>query len=164
MIKKEFNLIIFSLIFFLFYNSCEKDDICLSDTPRSPRLIVKMVDKDDPTLYKSANDLLIKVVDNDSINIQSSDSITLNLNPYKNYTQFEFILNQGSENENIDTLQINYSLNNIYIDRACGYKTSFIFNSNALTLINEKNNWIESYLILKDTILNEEQAHMAILH
>ena len=100
----------------------------------------------------------------ESINIQSSDSIILNLNPYKNYTQFEFILNQGSENENIDTLQINYSLNNIYIDRACGYKTSFIFNSNALTLINEKNNWIESYLILKDTIINEEQAHMAILH
>ena len=164
MIKKEFNLIIFSLIFFLFYNSCEKDDICLSDTPRSPRLIVKMVDKDDPTLYKSANDLLIKVVDNDSINIESRDSIILNLNPYKNYTQFEFILNQGSENENIDTLQINYSLNNIYIDRACGYKTSFIFDSNALTLINEKNNWIESYLILKDTIINEEQAHMAILH
>ena len=164
MIKKEFNLIIFSLIFFLFYNSCEKDDICLSDTPSSPRLIVKMVDKDDPTLYKLANDLLIKVVDNDSINIKSSDSIILNLNPYKNYTQFEFILNQGSENENIDTLQINYSLNNIYIDRACGYKTSFIFNSNALTLINEKNNWIESYLILKDTIINEEQAHMAILH
>ena len=123
-----------------------------------------MVDKDDPTLYKLANDLLIKVVDNDSINIKSSDSIILNLNPYKNYTQFEFILNQGSENQNIDTLQINYSLNNIYIDRACGYKTSFIFNSNALTLINEKNNWIESYLILKDTIINEEQAHMAILH
>ena len=164
MIKKEFNLIIFSLIFFLFYNSCEKDDICLSDTPSSPRLIVKMVDKDDPTSYKLANDLLIKVVDNDSINIKSSDSIILNLNPYKNYTQFEFILNQGSENQNIDTLQINYSLNNIYIDRACGYKTSFIFNSNALTLINEKNNWIESYLILKDTIINEEQAHMAILH
>ncbi|MAU58688.1 MAG: hypothetical protein CMC33_03410 [Flavobacteriaceae bacterium] len=164
MIKKEFNLIIFSLIFFLFYNSCEKDDICLSDTPSSPRLIVKMVDKDDPTSYKLANDLLIKVVDNDSINIKSSDSIILNLNPYKNYTQFEFILNQGSENENIDTIQINYSLNNIYIDRACGYKTSFIFNSNALTLINEKNNWIESYLILKDTIINEEQAHMAILH
>ena len=164
MIKKEFNLIIFSLIFFLFYNSCEKDDICLSDTPTSPRLIVKMVNKNDPTLYKSANGLLIKVVDNDSINTQSSDSIILNLNPYKNYTQFEFILNQGSENENIDTLQINYSLNNIYIDRACGYKTSFIFNSNALTLINEKNNWIESYLILKDTIINEEQAHMAILH
>ncbi|MFL2630023.1 MAG: DUF6452 family protein [Flavobacteriaceae bacterium] len=164
MIKKEFNLIIFSLIFFLFYNSCEKDDICLSDTPSSPRLIVRMVDKDDPTLYKLANDLLIKVVDNDSINIKSSDSIILNLNPYKNYTQFEFILNQGSENQNIDTLQINYSLNNIYIDRACGYKTSFIFNSNALTLINEKNNWIESYLILKDTIINEEQAHMAILH
>ena len=164
MIKKEFNLIIFSLIFFLFYNSCEKDDICLSDTPSSPRLIVRMVDKDDPTLYKLANDLLIKVVDNDSINIKSSDSIILNLNPYKNYTQFEFILNQGSENENIDTIQINYSLNNIYIDRACGYKTSFIFNSNALTLINEKNNWIESYLILKDTIINEEQAHMAILH
>ena len=132
MIKKEFNLIIFSLIFFLFYNSCEKDDICLSDTPSSPRLIVKMVDKDDPTLYKLANDLLIKVVDNDSINIKSSDPIILNLNPYKNYTQFEFILNHGSENENIDTLQINYSLNNIYIDRACGYKTSFIFNSNAL--------------------------------
>jgi len=164
MIKKEFNLIIFSLIFFLFYNSCEKDDICLSDTPTSPRLIVKMVDKDNPDLYKSANNLLIKVVDNDSINTQSSDSIILNLNPYKNYTQFEFILNQGSENENIDTLQINYSLNNIYIDRACGYKTSFIFDSNALTLINEKNNWIESYLILKDTIINEEQAHMAILH
>ncbi len=164
MIKKEFNLIIFSLIFFLFYNSCEKDDICLSDTPTSPRLIVKMVDKDNPDLYKSANNLLIKVVDNDSINIESRDSIILNLNPYKNYTQFEFILNQGSENENIDTLQINYSLNNIYIDRACGYKTSFIFNSNALTLINEKNNWIESYLILKDTIINEEQAHMAILH
>ena len=164
MIKKEFNLIIFSLIFFLFYNSCEKDDICLSDSPRSPRLIVKMVDKNNPNLYKSANGLLIKVVDNDSINIQSSDSIILNLNPYKNYTQFEFILNQGSENENIDTLQINYSLNNIYINKACGYKTSFIFNSNALTLINEKNNWIESYLILKDTIINEEQAHMAILH
>ena len=62
MIKKEFNLIIFSLIFFLFYNSCEKDDICLSDTPSSPRLIVRMVDKDDPTLYKLANDLLISIM------------------------------------------------------------------------------------------------------
>ena len=164
MIKKEFDLIFFSLIFFLFYNSCEKDDICLSGTPSSPRLIVKMVNKENPSLYKPANGLLIKVINNDSINIQSSDSITLNLNPYKNYTQFEFILNQGSENENIDTLQINYSLNNIYIDRACGYKTSFIFNSNALTLINEKNNWIESYIILKDTVRNEEQAHLALLH
>ena len=74
MIKKEFDLIIFSLIFFLFYNSCEKDDICLADTPRSPKLIIKMVNKDDPTSYKSVNDFLIKVIDNDSINIQSSDS------------------------------------------------------------------------------------------
>ena len=164
MIKKEFDLIIFSLIFFLFYNSCEKDDICLADTPRSPKLIIKMVNKDNPASYKAVNDFLIKVIDNDSINIKSADSTALNLNPYKNFTQFKFILNHGSENENIDTLQINYDLNNIYIDRACGFKTSFIFNSNALTFFDKKNNWIEGYLILKDTIINEEQAHLAILH
>ncbi len=165
MINNKSDLIIFSSIFFLFYLSCEKDDICLSETHGTPKLIIRMVNKESPLLYKGLEGLLIKAIGNKNpINIESADSITLPLNPFKNYTQFEFIKNQGNENENIDTVQINYSVNNIYINRACSYKGSFIFNSNALTIINNKNKWIEGYIILKDTIKNEEQAHLALLH
>ena len=65
-----------------------KKELINRNTYPYPKLIIKMVNKDNPASYKAVNDFLIKVIDNDSINIKSADSTALNLNPYKNFTQF----------------------------------------------------------------------------
>ena len=94
----------------------------------------------------------------------SSDSLKLPLKIQENIVQFEFIINQGSEDENIDTLQINYQRFDRFINTACGYRSNYILESKPITILNPGNNWILGFSILRDTISDETKAHLGILH
>ena len=158
----KYSLASFCIFFFL---NCERDDICIQDIKETPDLILLMLDSEDNNTRKSPSDFRIRAIGTKNILPQSNgDSIPLPLNTQEKVTQFEFILNEGNDNENIDTLQINYQRIDQFINRACGYRANFILQQPAITLLNPGNDWIKGYIILKDTITDEKAAHLGILY
>ena len=152
-------------IFIFFFLNCEKDDICIQDIQETPDLILLMLDSEDNNTRKSPLGFRIRAIGTENILTQSNgDSIPLPLNTQEKVTQFEFILNEGNDNENIDTLQINYQRIDQFINRACGYRANFILQQPSITLLNPGNDWIKGYIILKDTITDEKAAHLCILY
>ena len=145
--------------------SCEKDDICIESEIGTPRIILSFYDKTNKTLKKPVENLLIKGVEReDTLDIFSGDSIAIPLRNNSNFSKYEFILNSGGENSNNDTIQFEYSRYDLYINRACGFKSNYILNDPPAKLFNIDSPWIEQILKLKDTILNENNAHLAIYH
>jgi hypothetical protein len=90
--------------------------------------------------------------------------LALPLKRNESNTQFEFIINQGQENENIDTLQFNYDRWDRFVSSACGFTAHYIFNENPVTLLNPGSDWIKGVIILNDTVFNEKNAHLGILY
>ena len=145
--------------------SCEKDDICIESEIGTPRIILSFYDKTNKTLKKPVENLLIKGIEReDTLDIFSGDSIAIPLRNNLNFSKYEFILNSGGENSNNDTIQFEYSRYDLYINRACGFKSNYILNDPPAKLFNIDSPWIEQILKLKDTILNENNAHLAIYH
>ena len=165
-------LIIFSIIatvFFLSLIRCEKDDICIEGTEGTPSLIVRFFDFNNITEPKTVPFLVINKLDDDYKDyiqryLLGIDSISIPLKSSNDFTELKFFYNWGSEEENIDTLKINYYRFDTYLNRACGFKGQFIFKENAIEGISTENSWIKSYKIIKDSILNEDSMHLALYH
>ena len=146
-----------------FFTQCEKDDICISSIEGTPDLIVLMLENENNT-PKTPSGFTIRPLGTENIlAVSSGDSLALPLQITDAVTQFEFILNQGSQDENIDTLQINYQRVDQFINRACGYRANFILDQSPILILNSGNNWIKGAVILKDTISDETAAHLGIL-
>ena len=146
-------------------SQCEKDDICLEGTPATPKMIIRFFEEGNPDVDKIAEGLQVRAIETEAVFVSSSsDSIGLPLNAFTPFTQFEFTQNLGADNEKVDTLQFNYSRNDIYINRACGFKGTFIFESPGLEIVNPGDNWIQGYTVIKDTIADETGYHLAIYH
>ena len=146
-----------------FFTQCEKDDICISSVEGTPDLIVLMLENKNNT-QKTPSGFTIRPLGTENIlEVSSGDSLVLPLQITEAVTQFEFILNQGSQDENIDTLQINYQRVDQFINRACGYRANFILDQSPILILNSGNNWIKGAVILKDTISDETAAHLGIL-
>ena len=146
-----------------FFTQCEKDDICISSVEGTPDLIVLMLENKNNT-QKTPSGFTIRPLGTENIlEVSSGDSLVLPLQITEAVTQFEFILNQGSQDENIDTLQINYQRVDQFINRACGYRANFILDQSPILILNSGNNWIKGAVILKDTISDETTAHLGIL-
>ena len=161
--KSKLKKTLFYLFFILI--SCEKDDICIESEIGTPRIILSFYDKINKNLKKPVENLLIKGLEKeDTLDIFSGDSIAIPLRNDSNFSKYEFILNAGGENSNNDTIHIFYSRYDLYINRACGFKSNFILNNPPTALFNKDNNWINEIVKLKDTVLNEDYSHLAIYH
>ncbi len=161
--KSKLKVSLFSIFFILI--SCEKDDICIEDEIGTPRIILSFYDKIDKNLRKPVENLLIKGLEKeDTLDIFSGDSIAIPLKNDSNLSKYEFIINAGEEKSNNDTIHILYSRYDLYINRACGFKSNFILNNPPTALLNKDNNWINEIVKLKDTVLNEDYSHLAIYH
>ena len=161
--KSKLKASLFSVFFIL--TSCEKDDICIEDEIGTPRIILSFYDKIDKNLRKPVENLLIKGLEKeDTLDIFSGDSIAIPLKNDSNLSKYEFILNAGEEKSNNDTIHILYSRYDLYINRACGFKSNFILNNPPTLIFNNHNPWIDEIIKLKDTVLNENHSHLAIYH
>lgn len=161
--KSKLKTSLFAIIFIMI--ACEKDDICIESEIGTPRIILSFYDKTNKTLKKPVENLLIKGIEReDTLDIFSGDSIAIPLQNNLNFSKYEFILNAGGENSNNDTIHFEYSRYDLYINRACGFKSNYILNDPPAKLFNIDSPWIEQILKLKDTILNENNAHLAIYH
>ena len=146
--------------------NCERDDICIEEIQESPDLIILMLDLENKTERKVPSGFSILAIgNNEELPSRGSlDSIALPLKIQENIVQFEFIINQGTSNENIDTLQINYKRFDSFINSACGFRSNYIFEKPSAIILNPGNNWIKGFTILRDTISDETNAHLGILH
>ncbi|MBC7642124.1 MAG: hypothetical protein H7174_07280 [Flavobacterium sp.] len=176
--KKKFILL---LLISLGFSGCEKDDICAADTPTTPQVVIEFLDIA-TTDSKSVTNLTIKEVGQTNpivfnTSLASTNVLRYNVSlakikiPLKtdaDTAKFLFKLNTGNTvlgAENTDILEFNYTRNSVYISRACGYKTLFALNLNSLTPTNISASdtfWIQSIVIVKPNILNENETHIKI--
>jgi len=164
--------------------SCEKDDICPDETPTTPSLVIEFYDEGNRSLAKNVNGLSIhaegrnnyvRLNDTGDTIVSDVSTIKIPLKTDADSVQYIFTLNTGNTpentgddaNENIVTF--NYIRNEVYVSRACGFKTLYTLNSNGLTgvvpgIIADTENipWILETEIIKTNIEDENEEHIRI--
>ena len=75
------------------------------------------------------------------------------------------------ETENTDRIQIHYDREDVYINRACGYRARFQLGTTAVVITQDENNWIKDFIRIEPNIdfiqpgTNEETTiHLGLLH
>jgi len=162
----------FSVVFIVLLStiSCEKDEICLEDT--TPHLIARFYNQNIPDELKSVLNLKVNIegiegeYDNETIKVLT-DSIAIPLMVTENRTRFILTL-PGDEEEgvedNLDTITLIYTQEDIFVSRSCGYKT--VYHDAKVTLTQDDDNWIKFLEPTADPleIIDENLAHVKIYH
>ncbi|MDO5971829.1 DUF6452 family protein [Flavivirga aquimarina] len=186
------SLILIAII--ICYFSCERDDICPESTPTTPRLIIDLYDASSPDDIKFVFDVVVIGIDEEfnlpdpldaynefilsDYNFDDTDEFILPLKTDENTTQYTLIkdatINDNDTPDdltddyiegNYDTITINYSREEVYVSRACGYKT--IFKNVTLNLdTSDTDPWILSRQPVNDnqSVEDETAAHFTISH
>lgn len=153
------------LLFAVSFWNCEKDDLCDQTTPTTPKLIIEFYDNVNQTELKNVTNLgVIEPTFSTGFPFNGVSTISVPLRTNQDATTLQFILN-GSDtdttNDIVDELTFNYERNDVYISRACGYKTLFQLNTpNGITT--SSNNWIQNIEIVQANINNENETHVKI--
>ncbi|AWH86246.1 hypothetical protein HYN59_14505 [Flavobacterium album] len=170
------------LIATCFVLSCEKDDICATNTPTTPSLIVEFYDKDNTEeLVNVVNFKYYAVGETDTLP-DVADDVTTTVNKIKlplrtnaTTTKWGLIFTRRLSNgqfttPNTDFLEFNYTTNQFYVSRACGYKTTFTLNPDQPLGSNPKLTdsdaadglWIDDISLETTNIENENETHLKI--
>ncbi len=158
------------LLLFTVLSNCERDDICPDSTATTPKIIIRFYDITEQTETQRVLGLLVQGVDNEEIYqaAASTDSLALPLKTYENITSFKLhkeyaVDGNGDITGNEDIINIEYGTEEVYVSRACGYKT--IYNNVELSVVDDGDNWIELIQIENPlTVDNETSAHVKIFH
>lgn len=166
------NNIILTILFSfaLSFSSCEKDDICAEDTITTPRLVIEFYDATDTATLKNITNLgIIAPGFTNGYAFNGVSQITVPLKTTDDSTTLQFIENGSDDdntNDNIDVITFNYTRQDIYISRACGYKTNFTLDdTNGVVVTSDGDNWISTTIsptIEQSAITNEDEIHVKI--
>jgi hypothetical protein len=163
------------LLITICFSSCEKDDICAEET--TPRLIMEFYDVTNPTVKKNVTSLKVTgyKTDNYTLLTDSLDTfsgvskIELPLRITEDVTKYSLILNSTSTSvlPNEDLLQFKYTRQNVYVSRACGYKTIFTLNNSPDGVIRTDNVipesfWMQNINIQTTNINTENEVHIKV--
>ena len=145
--------------------SCTKDDLCSEETPTTPLLTIEFLDITDRLTPKPANDLAIRVRDADSTVVYPSVSdvtVAIPLDTEADQSQF-YLIDQASSEENLSVVQLDlfYQRQDIYVNRACAFKT--IYTNMAFESDQTPLSWIQDIELLTPTV-EDASVHMYIYH
>jgi hypothetical protein len=165
------------LLFLMTYSfsSCEKDDICDANTVTTPRLVISFYDVTNSAILKNTTNLKITgegmtngVVFNGSSLINGS-TVSIPLKTNADATTFRFILNSGNTNTalvNEDILKFNYTREELFVSRACGFKTEYTLDPLAPYVLSDAaigdEKWIQYIAVKNSIIANENEIHLEI--
>lgn len=176
-------IIILILLVAFSISSCEKDDICDANTPTTPRLIIEFYNRSNPSEVKNVTDLKVIGIGNGitegiAFNPNATDEtkyltngtkIWIPLKTTENSTTYQFILNSQSLNPTLidtDEITFHYTRNDVFVSRACGFKTLFTFDTtnpfDQTAVPATKPNWMQIFQIQKHTIDNENETHVKV--
>ena len=159
------------------YN-CESDDICPESTLTTPRMIITFYDANNPEERKNVESLGVYIVKNsefiliNEINGINTDSIAIPLRDDESVSNFKFCKNFSEDITVIPSglpnhFYVDYEINERFISRACGfinnYNLSLALPYDPLNTPSPTN-WISDVIILNDSVNNENQSHVKILH
>jgi hypothetical protein len=172
--------ILLLLILCFSFSGCEKDDICDANTVTTPRLVITFYDYNNSTIEKNVSNLTIfgdgmeKAVTYSGSTLINGSTVSIPLKTDTNVTKFHFILNYGSTNvaalPNEDIIQFNYKPDNIFVSRACGFKTNFTLNPSTPTSAPFEHTdaatpdlkWMQYVAVKNSIIANENETHLEI--
>lgn len=157
------------------FSSCEKDDICDANTITTPRLVISFYDVNNASVLKNVTNLKIigegrteGITFNGSILFNGS-TVSIPLKTDTDVTSFRFILNSGNSDPTTiyeDNLQFNYSRKNVFVSRACGFKTEYILDPITPYVLTAAvptvAKWINAIAVKKSIIDNENETHLEI--
>ncbi len=152
------------------FSGCEKDDICAETTPTTPRLIIDFYDITNPTLTKNVTNLgILGEGLNTVILFNGVSKVQVPLDITKDLSKYQFILNYDNSNPvfiNTDNLQFDYTRNNVFVSRACGYKTLFTLNPTSPFTQTDSDDldglWMKNITVLQSNISSENETHLRI--
>jgi Family of unknown function (DUF6452) len=169
------------LVFCFSFSSCEKDDICDANTPTTPRMVIKFFDINNPTVEKSVTNLKVigegmtdgvifnATASGESKFLANTSKISIPLKTNTTTTTFSFILNSGSTNAalvNTDVIKFNYTTSEVYVSRACGFKTLFEMSPIAPVTHTDgptaDQKWMKVVSLQKTNLNNENETHLSI--
>lgn len=155
--KYSYFIVLLASAFF----GCEPDDICLAETPGTPNLIVIFYDENNPEVKKSVTDLQVKGVSAEGIaHTGTADSIAIPLKTKLSTSSFVFTTTINNTSST-DTITLNYETQDVFISRACGYKTIF---TNLTSELSNSAIWIKKLELLNNSISDSKTTHVKILH
>lgn len=161
-------------------SSCEKDDICDANTPTTPRLVIDFYNNSSPSEKKNVTNLEVigdgmteGIVFNSSSDeskyLANGSTISIPLKTDANSTKYTFILNSRNANPTlIDTDEVTfiYTRNDVFVSRACGFKTLFTFVPTNSILHKAvpvtKGKWMQAIAVQKNNIDNENETHIKV--
>ncbi|BAO55595.1 DUF6452 family protein [Nonlabens marinus] len=165
-------LLLLGLIFTTVLASCEKDDLCVPEEAATPRLIVIFTDENNPLNRKPVASL--QVIDQESqtaaplnetgaLTLTAVDSIAIPLRiiPGNTMYSFERTLN-GTLNK--DALNFNYTVDQEYINRACGFRAIYKDLEIDQPAETPSSPWIRNILIRNSNVLSNQDIHVEIRH
>ncbi|WP_162984873.1 DUF6452 family protein [Mesonia aquimarina] len=153
--------------------SCQRDDICPETTQTTPNLVISFRDIENPSIPKAVTNLNIREENKTDYFYDEPISDTIAIIPLRNnqnFTNYYFTLNSeivngsGNPDRNKDQIQFSYATDEIFVSRACSYKTEFYELQGSLISDDETANWIESITIAENNIVDENTVHLFIYH
>lgn len=150
-----------------FFSGCEKDDICDTATPTTPKVVIEFYDNADPTELKNVLNLgVIAPGFTNGLGFANASSIKVPLKTFQDSSVLYFIQNGSADptsDDNQDEVTFNYTRKTAYVSRACGYKTTFTLDAtNPVTVTSDANNWIQNVIVSQPNIENENETHVKI--
>lgn len=168
----RFSCILLILITVVLCNSCEKDDLCTPDQAITPRLVIEFKEASSPLDNKAVEFIQVQEIgssdfaplDSDgSTSLSNTESISLPLRTDSSRTSYNFILTEGGV-INSDNIDFNYSLEEEYISRACGFRVVYKNLSFEQTPESTGTPWIQNVVIVEENVTNNTDVHVQILH
>ena len=144
---------------FLFLNSsCEPDDVCSEANPSTPHLVFRLYDSSQPNEFKAIDTLrIMSLGDQAPLEFINTDSIVFPLQVNANKINADLTISNGIT----DRIEIDYLMTDVYLNRACGFKSTFKILS---VEFDQPANWINSIEILTNEVIIDTLAHVKIYH
>jgi len=159
--------IVLLLLLTITFSGCEKDDICAEET--TPRLVLEFYDISNPSNLKNVLNLKVTGEGQSELGTYNGvNKVELPLDITNDITKYSLILNSlSSTGSNEDSLQFNYIRQNVFVSRACGYKTIFSLNATPNGVIKTDATtpdgfWIQDINIVTNNIETENETHIKI--
>lgn len=164
-----FKKIIIPILILFAFKGCTKDDICPPDTATTANLVIAFNDIANPINTKNVVVLSV-ITDNEAANevisFEETNEIAIPLNTASDTTKYLFkrstITNTDTIN-NVDKVMFVYQRREEYVNRACGFKVEY-FNLEASVENEGTENWIQEIIVKRDTVNDENSAHITMLH
>lgn len=160
--------LLFIYLLIITFSSCEKDDICDASTSTTPKLIIEFYDILNPIVKKNVTNLAVKEINtSSSLVFNGTSKIKIPLKTNLDLTKYSLILNStDTAIDNEDFLQFNYTRQNLFVSRACGFKTNFTLNPTTPFIKTETSTpdgyWIQNVEIITSNITTENEIHVKI--